>query len=550
MQFEYHYFGRSSATSTASRTGLSFAPDALRAPTFFDGRVSHKLPFREAVSALHDVVVSDLRFRPKDRTEYLQWRARQDEIDWVELSRLRKDVQARIEATRAELETLRQRSHQRRAEFYRAQQRYFDYLYRRDYDAWFVLDPVITVHPDEISFECFSQDESSYGRLACSYEIFTELGQRACGTTNVDYSAALYDEFQKIREYKETALTVDPTGFDVKTTGEAAYREVKIDLPPSWVRGLLQVSAAMTRPAVSVSLHPMDVHNLCFLLRRNKERHGPRSMRFLLEPGAPVRVRMEPWNIDVVCPRSIFEGDQADEIRVWGRRRLLVLERLLPVARRITVRLAGSGMPSIWLADLGDMTFTLGLSGWTSNDWSAHANFDLLAPRTSVDAVTARRVFEALKERWRATPPELSEALQLDPALVTGALGLYTQAGRVMYDVGQQVYRARELSREPLPLDTLRFSSEREAQALRLVDAGQLRDVELGTDTEGRARVVARIEGGRRPVITALVLDADDGVAGAECSCDYFVRNRLRRGPCEHILALRVVAHRMMRGHA
>jgi len=41
-------------------------------------------------------------------------------------------------------------------------------------------------------------------------------------------------------------------------------------------------------------------------------------------------------------------------------------------------------MPSFYLADLGDMTFTLGLSGWTTNDWSSAGNFDLLAPRAAV----------------------------------------------------------------------------------------------------------------------------------------------------------------------
>ncbi len=28
------------------------------------------------------------------------------------------------------------------------------YLYTKDCDAWIVLDPVITVHPDEVFFEC------------------------------------------------------------------------------------------------------------------------------------------------------------------------------------------------------------------------------------------------------------------------------------------------------------------------------------------------------------------------------------------------------------
>ena len=67
-------------------------------------------------------------------------------------------------------------------------------------------------------FECFSKDESTYGRLAASYEVFEELGERANGTTNIDYSETLYGEFQKIRSYKTTTLDIDPSGFDVKTS--------------------------------------------------------------------------------------------------------------------------------------------------------------------------------------------------------------------------------------------------------------------------------------------------------------------------------------------
>ena len=129
--------------------------------------------------------------------------------------------------------------------FYEARQKYFKYLYERERDVWFVLDPVITVHPDEIFFECFSQDESSYGRLGASYEVFKNVGDFACGMTNIDYSSSLYDEFQKIRSYKTTRFAVDPSGFNVQTTNEDAYKELKIDLPDSWVRGFLQVSSAM-----------------------------------------------------------------------------------------------------------------------------------------------------------------------------------------------------------------------------------------------------------------------------------------------------------------
>ena len=101
---------------------------------------------------------------------------------------------------------------------------------------------------------------------------------------------------------------------------------------------------------------------------------------------------------------------------------------LIPIARRFKVFLLGTGMPSFYLADLGEMTFTLGLSGWTANDWSTAGNFDLLAPRADVDSETQRRVFGALKENWLESPASLAARLDLDRSVVLGALSVYTQA--------------------------------------------------------------------------------------------------------------------------
>ena len=91
---------------------------------------------------------------------------------------------------------------------------------------------------------------------------------------------------------------------NVKTTNEEVYKEVKIDLPDSWVRGFLQVSSAMTLPATTLDFHPMDIHNILFILKRNKEKEGPRSIRYVLAPGQPIKLVFEPWNIELECPRS------------------------------------------------------------------------------------------------------------------------------------------------------------------------------------------------------------------------------------------------------
>jgi hypothetical protein len=544
MEFNYSYKGATAVENHPYRTNMAFVPDASREPTYFSGELDARIPFREAISALHDVVVSDMRFKPKDKTAYKEWAEKQDLVDMAQIASQRSGNAARIKELTAQRDLLYRTQHARRAPFYAARQKYWNYLYEKDRDAWFVLDPVITVHPDEVFFECFSQDESSYGRLSTSYEVFKNIGSFACGTTNIDYSAALYDEFQKIRSYKTTRFDVDPSGFEVRTTNEEVFREVKIDLPDSWVRGFLQVSSAMSLPATTFELHPMDVHDMCFVLRRRREKLGPRSMRFHLEAGKPVRIVFDPWGLELVCKRSTYSGPK-QEIRIWGRRRIHILERLIPIARSFKVHLLGQGMPSFWVADLGMMYFTLGLSGWSANDWSASGNFDLLAPRMDVDDASKLKVFQALKKDWFATPDALAKATGLPRAQVLSALSSWTQAGRAIYDLPKNVYRARELSREPLPMEALRFANEREASAMRFIE-GRAVTVRATTDSTGALALAGNVKDGRHDYRPSLGLDGDGRIVRAECTCNFFQQNKLHKGPCEHMLAIRLMHQRQV----
>ncbi|MBD2182743.1 SWIM zinc finger family protein [Planktothrix sp. FACHB-1355] len=539
MEVNYAYKGNTAVIDRGDRTQMSFSPDTKREPTFFIGELRQNIAFREAISALHDVVVSDLRFKPKDKTAYKEWAAKQMQIDWQLVAVQKQEVASRMKQLQEELKELNNNSYQRLKPYYDARDKFRNYVFQKQLDLYFLFDPVITVHPDEIFFECFSVDESSYGRLGASYEVFKNIDEFACGTTNIDYSHDLYNEFQKIRSYKTTKLEVDPSGFEVQTTNEEAFKEVKIDLPDSWVRGFLQVSSAMSLPATRFDLHPMDIHNMCLVLRRHKEKQGPRSMRYHLKPGEPVRVIFEPWNIEVVCPRSPYTGTSEQVIRVWGRRRLLILERLIAVAKKFTVHLLGTGMPSFYVADLGDMSFTLGLSGWTANDWSRSGNFDLMTSRTEVDNLTKLSIFEMLKRDWLQTPDSIANRLNVDRSVVLSALSAYTQAGRAIFDLNKQVYRVRELSREPLPMDKLRFANEREEKASRFLSQNAVRVTSCTGDPSNVLILQGNVKDKEKTYTPSLTIDSDSRIINAECTCNWHFQNKLFKGPCEHILALR-----------
>jgi len=537
MQFNYKYGGKSAVSNGVSSTGVSFAPDTLREPTYFVGTLAKKIPFREAISALHHVVVADFNFQPKDNTAYLAWLKSQEEIWLAEASSEMSKLKLEIENVRAKLEGLRKERETITKPYYKAQRKYFNYLYTRDYAAWMVLDPVITVHPDQVFFECFSKDESVYGKLSCGYDVFNNISDFKCGTTNIDYSKKLYEEFQKIRSYKETDFKIDPKGFDVKTTGEENYREVKIDLPDSWVRGFLQVSTAMVSNKISFDLAPIDIANFISVLKRNKERKGPRSIKYILQPGKPVVAVFEPWNIEVICKQSNYKGDAPQEIRVWGRRRITLLERLLPITNKFTVHLLGSGMPSFYTAHLtDDMYFTLGLSGWTANDWTQSSQLDLLAPRGQVPATTMQTIYLELRKHWFATETSLAASLNLDVSVVNKSLETFTQAGKVIYDLKNKVYRVRELKKDGIDIESLRFSSETDREAYKLMEQGAVNNLKA-VENEKEITLTAVVNGNYN---TKVIIDKDLKINDGSCTCNDYYKDKMTKGPCAHILATRI----------
>lgn len=540
MLFNYKFSGDTKVSNTATSTEMSFSPDVSRDPTFFNGVLNKHIPFREAISALHDIVVSDFRFKPKDKTDYKAWAAEQESIWLAEYMKSAQDVGEKVTGVRTELENVRSQKDKLLSPFHKARRQYFDHIYKHDRDMWIVLDPVITVHPDELFFECFSKDESSYGRLSCSYEVFTKINDFKCGTTNIDYSSALYDEFQKIRDYKETKFVVDPSGFEVSNEGQESFKETKIDVPESWVRGFLQVNSAAMLGGVEIELHPMDVYNICFYLKRKKEKVGPRSLRFLFKSGEPLKIIFEPWNFVLECPRSIYKGDGEFEIRSWGRRRLALLERLIPVTKKFTAIFMGTGLPSFFIADMGDMSFTLGLSGWTNNDWSAKGNFDLLAPRVENDQMGLQKLYSTLRNTWYGNIDDLSSKTGMERKQVMSAFLAFAQSGRAIYDNTKKVYRIRELSREPIDGSKLRFSNEREEAARILADTDAVKIASTDKLDNGNRKVGGNTNDKGKSYYSELVFNKDETVVAANCNCNFYMQNKLYQGPCEHIAALNI----------
>jgi hypothetical protein len=520
-------------------SAVAFAANAAREPVAFDAKLLAPLRFREAISALHDVVVSDLRYQPRDKSAYRQWKAQHDQ----RLTQVRAQAEDRARAAAAAEEQLAEAfeaQHRQAAKSYwSARDRFSAQLKKRDYKLWLVLDPVITVAEDRVFFECFSKDESLYAALMMDRDaIFGASLQSQLGTTNVDYSWELYHHFQTLRSYRETRFTLDPGGVtvDVDAEGAGHYREEKIDLPLSWLRGFMQLQAAMALPMRKVTLSRSAVYNLLAFLKRRRARTSPRAIRFELLDGRPPALVLEPWEKRIESSETRYRGLMGEPIRIWGRRRLLVLARLLPLIEALDVYLLGSGLPSFWVAKLGgDMQFTLALSGWTVNDWTRSAALELFAPPVDVSHAQVDRVASVLKSDRCAELSSIALRSQLETAVAQAALHRLAHAGQLIFDLGAQRYRYREIM--PRALGEAELGREPEALTMARSMIAKRRVQVLSVAAAPHRGVVAEGQADSTPV--SIEISADGVLRRASCPCPQFRHANLKKGPCCHILALR-----------
>jgi hypothetical protein len=542
MQVAFAYRGRSGVTQTNVGVAVSLAPNLRRDRVSFAGTLRQPLRFREAMSALHDVVISDLRFKPKDKTAYEQWKKEESARE----ARIRTEA---VKLKRAELEKQGQkpmppgleRQYQRcRQRYWDARNKYGNLLSREDPELWRMLmpcDPVITVSPDVMFFECFSADESSYGCLNVERGAFEAETDVALGTTNVDYSWRLYEHFQTIRSYRETRFTIDPAGFEVQTSSdEAAYREEKIDLPQSWLRGFSSLQCAMSLPMRRVPVSREGVYSLVAWLLRHKAKASPRAVRFELTPGQPIKIVLEPWNKEIVLHDTPYPGAKKETIRTWGRDRLRVLARLLPLLDGCDVYLLGTGLPSFWVARMGEMKLTLGLSGWTTNDWTSGGSaIDQLAPPTAPSPSVMQAMAAAFKENPTWTLDALAAKTRSSAPVVSAGLNRLALLGQVIHDLPHGVYRWRQVMPVTLSAEVIGPENEETVAARGLVGP-KCRVTSDTFDAKRHRRVVGTVEGRAN---TELTLDADDRIVAGKCGCSYFYTGGLRKGPCRHLQALR-----------
>lgn len=531
----------SSASASATSSNIKFGTDLNSEPAFLNAIVTTSTEFARAMNILGNVVRLTKK-PPKDNSKYQEWVSAQY---LLELAKEEGDIQTLLDAAIQEvgeirkvlqvlqseksevLEEIRQIESQG---IYAKRREYWSYLKNVDRELWFVLDPIVSVQNDGTFFEAFSGDESVYARVFLPHANITSLHEFTLGTTNIDFSAQLEREFRRVRSYRPLHLTVGQDSVGISTAANTVVEE-KIPLPETWVQGLVEVQSVLALATTEFTVSSDFIANIINFLRTNKEKFGPRSLRFILKPNVPIKVIVEPWGIEFEDPTSAYSGANEQEIRIWGRRRLFVLEEILPPSSTVLVTLLGSGMPSFWSVTNAGVELTVGLSGWTSNDWASKARFSSFIPTDEISDSDLNEAIEILRKEGLTTSLNFSKAMNCGIQKANSILQKLCLMGKAMFHPSDSTYRWRNLFPAlGLERNVSVSDEERHAKSLRVAS-------EITVNVEKNTRTLYATIDNRN---VELRLNEDGRPTYAQCTCPYFAYHKLKAGPCRHMVALLV----------
>lgn len=531
----------STATVKANDSSLNIGTDLNRDPVYLSGKVIPSTSFAQAMLAL-GAVVKIRKPAQKDHSEYQKW----VEGEYLRILTEREPhkvaehaaLNERLSVLKVKRDALNTRLKSLESLVLAKKQAYFKWLWDNDRQAWIVLDPIVSVQKDGTFFEAFSGDESIYARVFLPHSQLDTPEEPSLGTTNIDFSLLLEREFDRVRSYRPMSLSIGLKSVDFKTEA-ALVEEEKIPLPETWVRGLVEVQSVLSLAPTTFEMSSDALAEIIARLQSEKEKTGPRSLVFRLTPSEPIRVEIEPWGEIFADDWCAYEGEKEEVVRIWGRRRLSVLKDILVGTERVRVHFLGSGMPSFWTVVKDGVELTIGLSGWSSNDWASKAKFSSFIPTSNVDADKLPSALEFLMESGSITTKDLEQKLGVSVSSASVMLQKLCLQGKAMFDPARNTYRWRDLF-PTLDLYKDDDSSRESSAGLSLANGSSV--VKTLDDVKNGVRYInGVVKVGGTDFKPVLEMDSDNRPKYAQCNCPFYNYNKLRQGPCRHMIALTLV---------
>lgn len=364
-------------------------------------------------------------------------------------------------------------------------------------------DPVITSGSGMLRFEGFSACCSAYARVDLEPDGY-EGKTLNNGTTNVDFNAQFRSALAGIRDGERMSMSVGSEEIKMRH-GFSEYLERKVKLPMRWIKGFVEVQSYQSQMEHRLTIGKIE------------------AIKFIRSISASIPGQV----ISYVVPsgRGIrLSQTERNGIKVGSINRLAMLKDIVPLADELRIFSHPSGESSEWQLKCGPLLFTLALTAESGRGFSGEGQ--ALSDLAMADTDKLSRIRSSLKWQSMLDIQLLAKSCDMDLSSVRSLLQVLGSRGIVGYDLTRKAYFHREM---PFDLELVDSIHPRLKSARKLVQNNGVKII--SNNAESLEAEVAGSGANHRVKSNGEVIT---------CTCPWHSKYQGNRGPCKHILAVRI----------
>ena len=373
-------------------------------------------------------------------------------------------------------------------------------------------DPILSAQGDILRAECFSACNGVYARM----DLFQSAldGEILYGTTNVDIGSNLRKSLFNVKQGDRLKFRIGDDGWKAlhsKNLDGSMLTDIHIQrpvkMPDRWVRAL--GNCAMLHQNMEYKFHIEGIQAKSFIAMlpaaTGKERSGwltPTKTGVMLKP-----------------------KEEKNSVYISGLHRLSALKRVMSNVNAVYFYAPNDGEPGQMMIEvcMTGANITISLTAKSYEGYSGEgALLDSLSTPKILEC--ADKIDNILNFESRLDIDKISKSIGIVKNDMNDAMELLAVSGKLGFDVRDRAFFHRELPDDP---DRVLKDNPRLVGAKKLVE-----------DTEYIDDNIWHVKSG--DTTYRVIYPTDENLENAKCTCTWYLKHQNSRGPCKHILAVKL----------
>ena len=373
-------------------------------------------------------------------------------------------------------------------------------------------DPILSAQGDILRAECFSACNGVYARI----DLFQSAldGEILYGTTNVDIGSNLRKSLFNVKQEDRLKFRIGDDGWKAlhsKNLDGSVLTDIHIQrpvkMPDRWVRAL----------------------GNCAMLHQNMEYkfhiEGMQAKSFIAMLPAATGKERSGWLTPTKTGVMLKPKEEKNSVYISGLHRLSALKRIMSNVNAVYFYAPNDGEPGQMMIEvcMTGANITLSL---TAKSYEGYSGEGALLDSLSTPKILeyADEIDNILNFESRLDIDKISKSIGIVKNDMNDAIELLAVSGKLGFDVRDRAFFHRELPDDP---DRVLKDNPRLVGAKKLVE-----------DTEYIEDNIWHVKSG--DITYRVIYPTDENLENAKCTCTWYLKHQNGRGPCKHILAVKL----------